>query len=391
MTATPTPTPVDPIALAAQVAAVFTRTHRVAYAHIAPDLTLVHASPDFDQLVDDPTTPIAGQSLLDCLGVFVGAEEDLFEVLRDEADAVVLEQVNQLRPDGSIAYLTYRVTRLAEGGLLLVVEDVTEASVLQQHVTQDRNELRLVQAQLSRANAELQRLNRFKSLVLSMAAHDLRSPLTVVRGYADLLLKALDRGVAVDREAIVTILSQANRQNEMITNLLNLDQIDRGQLVVTPIACDFVELVREVIKAVQPMAELNDVALGAELPGSAVMIQADPDRVRQILHNIIGNALKYTPEAGRVQIELQVDQAAAVLRVADTGPGMTPDQISHLFQAYYRTDDARESQIEGSGLGLFIVKTLIDAQHGQVSVKSEIDRGTTFTVRLPLAETHDGD
>jgi hypothetical protein len=113
------PVPIDPIALAAQVAAVFTRTHRLAYARIAPDLTLVHASPDFDQLVDDPTTPIAGQSLLDCLGVFVGAEDELFKVLRGDSDEFVFEQVNHLQPDGSMRRPKADGSRIAMPPLIL--------------------------------------------------------------------------------------------------------------------------------------------------------------------------------------------------------------------------------------------------------------------------------
>lgn len=385
--------PIDRIMLAAQAATIFTRTHRLAYAHIGPDLTITHVSPDFEQLADDPAAPLEGQPLLDCLWAFVGSEDDLQAVLRDDLNEVVLEQINRQRPDGSIAYLTYRVTRLAAdraAGLLLVVEDVTEASQLQQHVTQDRNELRLVQAQLNRANAELQRLNRFKSFVLSMAAHDLRSPLTVMLGYADLLLKALDRGLPPSRDDLATILAQANRLNQMISNLLNLDQIERGQLVVRPVECSLHDLVRDVIELVSAMAAMKALTFTADLPLNPIVIWADPDRVRQILQNVIGNAVKYTPDGGAVQIQARSDDRQAIVQVSDTGPGLTPEQIAHLFQPYYRTDEARDSQIEGSGLGLFIVKTLVDAQHGDISVESEVEHGTTFSVRLPLASAQNG-
>jgi len=386
-----TPTDLDPVLLAARAAAAFTRTHRLAYAHIAPDLTIARASPNFEKLLDSSDTPIEGQPLTDRLWGFIGAEEDLLAVLRGTAPDYMLEQVNHELPDGSTAYLTYRVTRLDQdgetGGLLLVIEDVTAASILQQHVTQDRNELRLVQTQLSHAIVELQRLNRFKSLVLSMAAHDLRSPLTVVRGYADLLLKALERGKPVDREAIATILAQADRLNQMIANLLNLDQIERGQLIIKPAPCDLNELVRDVTKTISPMAALGGLSLLLDLPGTPTRVYADPDRVRQILQNVMSNAVKYTPSRGRVEIVIRPFEDEAILRITDTGPGMTQAQVARLFQPYYRTDDARESQIEGSGLGLFIVKTLVDAQHGAVAVDSEPGRGTTLTLMLPLANS----
>jgi signal transduction histidine kinase len=381
---------IDPILLAARAAAVFTCTHRLAYAYLAPDLTFVWASANFEKLLDSPKMPIEGQLLTDRLWGFIGAENDLLAVLHGQAADYTIEQVNHTRPDGSLAYLTYRVTRLEQegetNGLLLVIEDVTEASILQQHVTQDRNELRLVQAQLSHAIVELQRLNRFKSFVLSMAAHDLRSPLTVVRGYADLLLKALERGKPVDREALATILTQADRLNQMIANLLNLDQIEHGQLVVKPVPCDLNELIRDVAKTISPMATLGGLSLVLDLPAGPTQVFADPDRVRQILQNVMSNAVKYTPPRGRVDIVARPFEDEAILRVTDTGPGMTAGQVARLFQPYYRTDEARDSTIEGSGLGLFIVKTLVDAQHGAVAVDSEPGRGTTLTLTLPLAQ-----
>lgn len=383
------PTELDTVWLAARAAAAFTRTHHLAYAHITPDLTIARASPNFEKLLDSSGPPIEGQLLTDRLWGFIGAEEDLRSVLRGTAAEYALEQVNHELPDGSTAYLTYRVTRVdqenADAGLLLVIEDVTEASILQQHVTQDRNELRLVQAQLSHAIVELQRLNRFKSFVLSMAAHDLRSPLTVVRGYADLLLKALEHGKPVDREVIAMIVAQADRLNQMIANLLNLDQIEHGQLIIKPVPCDLNELVRDVAKTIRPMAALSGQSLMLDLPEAPARVHADPDRVRQILQNVMSNAVKYTPPRGRVEIVVRPFEDEAILRVTDTGPGMTAAQVARLFQPYYRTEDARDSQIEGSGLGLFIVKTLVDAQQGAVAVDSEPGRGTTLTLMLPLA------
>jgi signal transduction histidine kinase len=374
--------------LAARAAGVFTQSRRLAYAHVAPDLTVAQVSPNFAALAADPGAPIEGRPLPDLLWEFVGAEDALRAILRGDEPAFALEQVNRELPDGAPAYLTFQVLPLdfdqPGTGLLLIVEDVTGAGRLQQRLAQDRNELRLLQTQLSRANAELQHLNRFKSFMISMVAHDLRSPLTTIEGYASMLFEAAANGQPIDREYAMSILVQTRRINQMILNLLNLDQIEQGRLALAPVACDLSELAHEAATAFEAMAVLRRLALSVEAAGEPLAIRADPERLRQALHNLIGNALKYTPEGGRVRLVTRRDGDDAIAQVIDTGPGMEQAELDNLFQPYYRTDEARKSQIVGTGLGLYIVKMLVEAHSGRVEVSSRPGQGTTFTIRLPL-------
>ncbi|MBI5052538.1 MAG: PAS domain-containing protein [Chloroflexi bacterium] len=385
------PLDTSPIVLAARAAQALMQEHRIAYAQLAPDLTIVHASSNLRDVIHDPTPQIEGSALTDLFWEFVSAEEPLYAIMRGEANDYRLERVNREAGDGSIAYFTFHVVPLDELnpvlGLMLIVEDVSQTSHAEQRMMQDRNELRLLQSQLARANEELQRINRFKSFLLSMAAHDLRAPLTSILGFAGLLTNDPPvLGEPEQKQALAMIEAQGHRLEHLISDLLDLDQTERGKLVISFKLCELSELIREVMKPLDVTRELRQITLKLDLPKMPVQLQADRERLRQILNNMISNAIKYTPEGGHIEVAARAESDDAVIQISDNGKGMTEEQLSHLFQLYYRTDDARQSKVKGTGLGLFIVKTLVDAHHGRIDVTSKPKQGTTFTVRLPLEQ-----
>lgn len=385
------PLDTSPVMLAARAAKALIQEHRIAYAQLSPDLKVVHASSNLRDVIHDQTPQIEGSVLTDLFWEFVSTEEALNAVLRGEANDYRLERVNREGADGSIMYLTFQIVPLDELnpslGLMLIVEDVTQTSRAEQRMMQDRNELRLLQSQLARTNEELQRINRFKSFVLSMAAHDLRAPLTSILGYAGLLthvppvLDDAEQGLA-----LAMIESQGHRLEHLISDLLDLDQMERGKLIIAFKPCDLNELICEVIKPLDVTREFRRITMKLDLSKMPLQLHADSERLRQILNNMISNAIKYTPEGGHIDVTARVENDEAVIQVTDNGRGMTEEQLSHLFQLYYRTDDARQSKVKGTGLGLFIVKTLVDAHHGRIDVTSKPGQGTTFTVRLPLEQ-----
>lgn len=126
------------------------------------------------------------------------------------------------------------------------------------------------------------------------------------------------------------------------------------------------------------------MSLALDLPETPLVIQSDQDHIRRIVYNLLSNAVRHTPEGGRIQVAGRLEAEAVVLQVTDTGPGMTGTQLAHLFQPYYRTEEARRSSFAGAGLGLFIVKHLVEAHAGHIRVDSQPGQGTTFTVHLPL-------
>ncbi len=383
------PMNLDPLFLAARVAQAYNKTHKLAYAHLSAELRILQISPNFTTLLQTADTALIGQPVDYVLWEFVGAEEELRAVLTGQAPSYRLEYVNREQADGSHSYLTFHVTPLEEkesdDGLLLLIEDVTEYGRLQQQTVQDRNEIQLVQRKLAKANRELILLNQQKSLFLSMAAHDLQTPLSAIYMYTDMLLERKNRTVATQQQEFMEIVrAQSNRLSRLVTNLLDLDRIEQGQMTMQPMECVLNKLVEEVIAVLQIEAQKREISIDVQLPREPLMLWADSAQILQILYNLVGNALKYTLTNGSIQIVAMQTETAVILKIKDSGLGMTEAQKEALFTLYYRTDDAKKSKTKGHGLGLFIVKSLVDAHQGHIEVDTFPEKGTTFTIQFPL-------
>jgi signal transduction histidine kinase len=381
------------VMLAARVAKTFTKWHRLAFGQLAPDLTFTLASPNLRTLAQQPLGDLIGQRLPEVFWEFVGAEAALQAVLQGAEAEFQLICVNRDLPNGETQFLNFNVTRSDPGtGLILIVEDVSATARVHQQVLHGRNELRLAKAELAQAvnqlayaNTELERLNHFKSFLLAMAAHDFSSPLTVIQVNVSRLQK--DPPPEIRRKLLAVTRSQVNQLTRLVTNLLNLDKIEQGRLTLNRMRYDLVGLVREAMDTLEPLAQLREVTLKAALPAQAVPIYADADAVRQILLNLGSNAVKYTPSGGHIQIDVQPEAGLANFTILNTGPGLTPEQMARLFQPYYRAGNDPATESVGSGLGLFIVKTLVEAHSGTVTVSSQPGQDVTFTMCLPLATT----
>ncbi|MCA9958921.1 MAG: PAS domain-containing protein, partial [Anaerolineales bacterium] len=244
------PLDIESLMLASHVTKVFSLIHHVAYALVASNMVIRRVSTNFTAVLNEPGTSVVGQRLNDVLWEFVGAEESLQAILNGKSPYLAFERVNRALPDGRNLYLDLSVTQLRDPelgeGLLLIVEDVTHAAELEQRMTQSRNELSLAKQELLQANEELQKLNRLKTLFLSMAVHDLRTPLTAVRAYGDLLLRVLPADIPENaREYIRIITAQASRMDWLIDGFLDLDQIEQGELKLHFVPSDFNKLVSE--------------------------------------------------------------------------------------------------------------------------------------------------
>jgi len=217
------------------------------------------------------------------------------------------------------------------------------------------------------------------------ASHELRTPLTVIRSATDLLAQDVDRPLRENAELVQDVRDEIDRLQRLVGDLLTLARSDRGQLVLESAPLNTRVMAAEAIRRLSPLAQERGVEMVLDAPDPAPTVEADPDRLRQVLLILLDNALKHTPAGGRVACAVRQDDHHVVLEVTDTGSGIAPEHLPHLFERFYRADSARARVDGGTGLGLAIAKALVDAHGGSIAIASELDRGTRVTVRLPLA------
>jgi heavy metal sensor kinase len=213
------------------------------------------------------------------------------------------------------------------------------------------------------------------------ASHELRTPLAIIHSHAELAL-ARPRCAEEYREALEASLRAARRMKGLVDGLLTLARADAGRLEMTRDRLDLETLVEESAALVAPLADAAGVRVSLDARPAAVT--GDAGRLTQVVTNLLTNAIHYNRAGGSVTVTVGVTGREAVLAVADTGCGIPEADREHIFERFYRVDKARSRALGGSGLGLAICKSIVEAHGGEISFSTEVDRGTTFTVRLPL-------
>ena len=229
-------------------------------------------------------------------------------------------------------------------------------------------------------------LDEMKSQLLSTVSHELRTPLASIKGFATTLLR---QDVAWDedsrREFLSIIDRESDRLAELISNLLDMSRVEAGTLRVEPEEIDLGLIITETADEFQRMTRMHHIE--TQLPDRGQLVWADPRRARQVLRNLVENAVKYSPNGGSITITAQALETHMQTSVADEGIGLEPAQLSRIFDRFYQVDSASTRKVGGSGLGLSICKAIIEAHSGEISAESQPGLGSTFTFTLPLADT----
>ncbi|MGH7680067.1 MAG: sensor histidine kinase, partial [Gemmatimonadaceae bacterium] len=215
-------------------------------------------------------------------------------------------------------------------------------------------------------------------------SHELKTPLTAIRGFAETLAGELTPDDQHFRFAD-TIRTNAERMQHLIDELLDLAKIESGGWIPSPAAVDVAAAAAEALASVRDEAVQRGCDLRVEVHAAATTVRADPVAVRQVLGNLVDNAVRYTPSGGTVTVFSVAEQGGVWLGVRDTGTGIAAEHLPRIFERFYRADPARSRAAGGTGLGLAIVKHLVEAHGGRVKAESRLGEGTTVAVFFPAA------
>jgi signal transduction histidine kinase len=250
------------------------------------------------------------------------------------------------------------------------------------------SELRNQNDELAQANEKLRTLDRLKSQFLSVATHELRTPLSVILGYNAMLAESLaDRLTNEESATLREAVSSCKRLIRLVNSMLDVTQIESGRMQMNLASADLREVVSSVVTFMRPEAEKKRIRLLSEVPARLPRAYVDGERIEQVLINLVGNSLKFTPENGSVLVAVRYRPETSSIEVAvkDTGAGMSAaEQKTILDEVALAQRHHARTQQEGAGLGLAIARRIVEAHDGKLLVSSEIGRGTTFTFTLPL-------
>lgn len=314
---------------------------------------ILYANAAAGPLLDLPTTQVVGRSL--------------FEAARHPRVQKVVETVLSGKTPDRVEYEVPRTTAIVAllasplpgnppPGAVLVLHNVTE----------------------------LRRLENLRREFVSNVSHELKTPLTTIQAYTETLLDGAISDPSNNRKFLERIDEQAERLHKLILDLLSLARIESAEEAYELSPISVATAVQSCLDEYVPVAESKGVLLQADAPLESVVVWADDEGLLTVLNNLVDNAIKYTPSDGRVLIRWRMDDRRAVIEVEDTGIGIPKQHHARVFERFYRVDKARSREMGGTGLGLSIVKHWVQVFGGSVEVSSEMGRGSTFTIRLPV-------
>jgi two-component system phosphate regulon sensor histidine kinase PhoR len=229
-------------------------------------------------------------------------------------------------------------------------------------------------------------LDRMKSRFVSDVSHELRTPITTIKLYAALMRRSSPQKM---REYLEMLVQEADRQAKLVEDILQISRIDAGRLEMEPHLTSLNELAAEVVASYRPTAEGQGLTLRCQLAEQGPVVLIDPNRIMQVLNNLVANSIHYTPTGGEVMVSVSEEgedgRAWAVVTVVDTGIGIPQEEMPHIFERFFRGERARLLDVPGTGLGLAISREIVELHGGKMKVESHVDTGSAFAIWLPVA------
>lgn len=313
----------------------------------------------------------------------------LGEALEGDSEAI---QMRHRRADGSLRDVEVQVSPVSIGGrthLAMFVWDVTEANRALAELRRYRDNLEKIvearTAELQKANAELLQASRAKSRFLAAMSHELRTPLNSIIGFSGILLEGLAGELTEEQRRQVEMVNRSGKHLlALINDILDLSKIEAGRATLHFKDTDVRRVVGEVVESLRPQADEKGLSLVLEPTGGPCVIRTDPTKVRQVVFNLVGNAVKFTEE-GSVTVDVASDGKKVRISVTDTGPGLSDEDVAQAFEEFKQLEPGKRiAKTPGTGLGLPLSRRLARLLGGSLEVESEVGVGSTFTLVLPL-------
>jgi two-component system sensor histidine kinase ResE len=230
---------------------------------------------------------------------------------------------------------------------------------------------------------EERQLDKMRIDFIANVSHELRTPISMLQGYSEAIVDDIAESQEEKKEMAKVIYDESLRMGRLVNELLDLARMEAGHLQLSFEDIDLSPFINRIIHKFQGLAKDNEIQLNAEIEDGISSVSFDPDRIEQVLTNLIDNAIRHTPKGGSVRLKATSEDMGIRLEVKDSGSGIPEEDLPFVFERFYKADKARTRGRAGTGLGLAIVKNIIDAHHGSVSVQSKMGLGTTFTFLLP--------
>ena len=230
---------------------------------------------------------------------------------------------------------------------------------------------------------EKKRLEKVRQDFISNISHELKTPLTSIKAMVEVLLEGGAEDAKLRRDFLENINQEVDRLSKLVSDLLLLSRLESDREFLNPVLTDFVALVTRTVSRFQPRAMKEGITLTLDIDGDIPPLNVDVNYIDQVISNLIDNAIKYTPSGGKVEVKVEDTEKAVKVSVKDTGIGIAKEDLPRIFERFYRGEKSRNLSLGGIGLGLSIVKHIVEAHGGKVGVESEIGKGSTFYFTLP--------